>query len=61
MILKIKNFVSEVGVELKKVSWSSRTELVDATKIVLISVVVLGFFISLIDFVLSKALEFIIK
>ncbi len=61
MIAKTKNFISEVITELKKVSWSTKKELVDATWIVLISSIALGVYIGCTDFVLSKLVEFIIR
>ena len=60
MIGKIQKFITEVTVELKKVSWSTRKELTDATWIVIISSIILGIFIGGTDFVLSKLLEIII-
>jgi preprotein translocase subunit SecE len=60
MIGKVKKFVSEVTVELKKVSWSTRKDLLDATWIVLLSSVLLGIFIGGTDFVLSKLLGILI-
>ncbi len=61
MINQIRKFVSEVVAELKKVSWSTRQELIDATKIVLISSAFLGILIGATDFALSKLLSLIIK
>jgi len=61
VISRIKKFFSEVTVELKKVSWATRQELLDATWIVLISSTVLGVFIGMCDFVLSKGLSLIIR
>ena len=60
MIGKVQKFVSEVAIELKKVSWSTRKDVVDATWIVFLSSVLLGVFIGATDFVLSKLLEIII-
>ena len=60
MFGKVQKFVSEVVVELKKVSWSTRKELIDAAWVVISSAVLLGFFIAGTDFVLSKMLEVII-
>ncbi len=61
MFAKIQKFVSEVGVELKKVSWLTRQELVDATWIVIFSTASLGIFIGGTDFVLSKLLGIVIR
>ena len=61
MIGKIKKFIAEVVTELKKVSWSTRQELVSATVLVLVSSISLGLFIGLSDFILSKLLGLIIR
>ena len=61
MIGNVKKFTSEVSVELKKVSWSTRRELLDSTWIVLISAVFLGVFIGITDLVLSKFIGALIK
>jgi preprotein translocase subunit SecE len=60
MIAKVRKFVSEVVVELKKVSWSTRKDVVDATWIVFLSSILLGVFIGTTDFFLSKLLEMVI-
>lgn len=61
MLGKIQNFVSEVSVELKKVAWLTRQELIDATVVVLSSAICLGVFIGCADFALSKLLSLIIR
>jgi len=61
MFGKFRKFFSEVIVELKKASWTSRQELVDTTWIVVISSLVLGVYIGGTDFVLSKILGIIVK
>jgi len=61
MIAKVQKFIGEVTVELKKVSWTTRQELVDATWIVVISTLILGVYIGMIDFVLSKFLGMLIR
>ena len=60
-VRKIKKFITEAIIELKKVSWSTKQELIDATWIVIISSAVLGFYIGFIDFILSKLLELLIR
>jgi len=57
---KIKKFVLEVSVELKKVSWSTRKDLLEATWVVMVSSILLGIFIGGTDFVLSKLLGLVI-
>ena len=61
MIGKIKNFFYEVVTELKKVSWSTRQELLGATWVILGMTAMLTIFVGSADFVLSKFLRLIIQ
>ncbi len=61
MFGKIQKFISEVIVELKKVSWSTRRDLIDSTWVVIISSAILGVFIGTTDFVLSKLIELLFR
>lgn len=53
MVSKIRKFLSEAIAELKKVSWSTRQEVIEATWVVLVSAAFLGLFIATADFFLS--------
>jgi preprotein translocase subunit SecE len=61
MFSKVSNFISEVTVELKKVSWPTRNELIGSTIVVIISVAVMSIFIGICDFIFSKAVHLIIR
>ena len=61
MFGKIQKFFVEVAVELKKVSWPTKSELLEATWIVLASTFLLGLFIGATDFILSRLLGLIIR
>jgi preprotein translocase SecE subunit len=61
MITKVQNFVGEVLAEMKKVSWTTRRELLDATLIVIFSSLTLGVFVAAIDFMFSKGVTTILK
>ncbi|MFH1783921.1 MAG: preprotein translocase subunit SecE [bacterium] len=56
MIQKTRQFFIEVIAEVKKVTWSTKKELVGATVVVIIAVLLTTFFIGTVDFVLSKLL-----
>ena len=67
MIAKTKNFFNEVKVELQKASWpwdpkekgiKKYKELVDATVVVIVSMVLLGGYVALFDFVLVNAIHY---
>lgn len=59
-IVKVGAFFNEVGVELKKSAWPTRSELMESTMVVILSVVALGLFVGVSDFVLMKLLRFIL-
>ena len=61
MITKIQKFISEVVAEMKKVSWTTRQELIDSTLIVILSSFLLGIFVGVIDFAFSKGVAVIIR
>jgi len=56
IIQKPINFLKEVKVELGKVAWSSRQELLGSTMVVITTTAILTVFIGLIDIILSKML-----
>lgn len=53
-LLKIREFLTEVMVELKKSSWPTRKELVDSTVVVIITLLVLGAFVAGADFLFAQ-------
>jgi preprotein translocase subunit SecE len=61
MIAKVQKFIGEVLAEMKKVSWTTRRELIDSTLIVILSSFLLGTFVGVIDFAFSKGVAVIIK
>ena len=58
---KIKTFLLEVKVELTKVSWSTRRELIGSTAAVILVTAIMAVFIGIIDLTLSRALSIVFK
>ena len=67
MLTKIKNFFGEVKVELQKASWPwdpkekgfrKYKELFDSTGVVIISMLLLGGYVALFDFILVNVVHF---
>ena len=58
---KITNFLKEVKIELKKVSWSTRQELVGSTVVVITVTFIMAIFIGLIDILLSHILRLVFR
>lgn len=61
MFKKIKSFVSDVKTEMKKVSWSTRKELIGSTGVVIAAVVLLTSFVAVVDFIIAQAVNFTIR
>jgi len=59
-IEKIKQFLREVKVELKKVTWPSRKQAIGSTIVVLILVVIISFFLGLVDIGLSSLIKLVL-
>jgi preprotein translocase subunit SecE len=57
----VKDFLREVRIELKKVTWPSRKETIAATGMVIILSVLVAFFLGLLDVGLAKAVGIILK
>jgi preprotein translocase subunit SecE len=54
---KIVQFLREVKVEVKKVTWPTRKETLASTVVVLVTSIILGFFLGLVDLLLSTGVE----
>lgn len=54
MLSKVREFFREVKVEIKKVVFPSKDELIGSTWVVIITVVVISLFLGIVDLGLSK-------
>ena len=61
LFANIKQFVTEVKVEMQKVSWSTKDELVGSTTVVIVSTLLLAMFIGMVDIVLSRVVGLILR
>ena len=57
----ITRFVAEVKVEMQKVSWSDRNELMGSTIVVVTSVALLAVFIGVVDLILSRFINVLLR
>jgi len=55
-VKKVIAFLREAKAELKKVNWPSREEVLTSTRIVIISILIIGAVIALIDFVVKTVI-----
>ena len=58
MIGKIKQFVSDVTKEMKKVSWPTKEQLKESTMVVIITTLIFTVVIYIIDFAFGEILKF---
>ena len=61
MANKFVGFFNDVKLEMGKVSWSTRDELIGSTIVVIVSLAVLSVFIGICDVVLSAAVNIIMS
>jgi preprotein translocase subunit SecE len=61
MLNKIKEFFREVKVEVKKVVFPSREELIGSTWVVIITVIIISLFLGIVDLSLAKLVEFALR
>ena len=58
---KIINFFSDVAKEMEKVTWPTRDELMESTKIVIIVTLLIAVFAWIVDYAVSTVLSTILK
>jgi len=54
-------FLKEVRVEMKKVTWPQRKEIIGSTAVVIMASFVVAFFLGFVDLILQKLLGLILK
>jgi preprotein translocase subunit SecE len=54
---KIRIFSGELGNELKRVTWPTRAELKKSTIVVIVSIVLLGIYVGIVDFALFQVVS----
>lgn len=54
-------FLKEVRVEMKKVTWPQRKEIIGSTAVVILASFVVSFFLGFVDLILQKLLGLILK
>lgn len=61
MFNKIKEFLKEVKVEIKKVIYPNRDELIGSTWVVIIAVIVVSVFLGVVDLGLSRLVSRLLR
>ncbi len=57
---KVINYFQDIAKEMQKVTWPTREELMESTKIVIVVTLIIALFTWLVDTVLSEALKAIL-
>ena len=60
LIDRIRQFLREVKIELKRVTWPSRKDTIGSTSVVLIVVIIIAVFLGLVDMGLSRLVRTIL-
>ena len=60
-LTRVQEFVREVMIEFRKVTWPSRQELINSTVVVIVVTVVLAFFLGGVDIALARIVERILR
>jgi preprotein translocase subunit SecE len=60
-LAKTTQFLREVKIELKKVTWPSRKETLASTVVVIVIVIIISAFLGLVDMGLSNIIRFVLK
>jgi preprotein translocase subunit SecE len=59
--ISVPKFLNEVKEELKKVSWPTKNETIRLTTIVLISCIISGTFLGIVDFLFTNIFSYYLK
>ncbi len=61
MLGRIKNFFNEVKIESKKVNYPSKDELIGSTWVVITTILIVSFFLGIVDLSLSKLIKLLLS
>ena len=61
MFAKMKQFIKEFRVEMRKVTWPSRKEIIASTGVVLVVTLIISLYLGLTDLFLSKLLRLLLS
>jgi preprotein translocase subunit SecE len=61
VISRVREFIKEVQVESTKVSWPTRTELRDATAVVIVTVIIVAAFVYVADSILRAGMSLLFR
>jgi preprotein translocase subunit SecE len=59
MFERIKTYFAETRTELKKVTWPSRQDIIDSTRVVVVATFIVTIFVGIVDQVLSRIIKLV--
>ena len=60
-IARVRQFFTDVVGELKKVTWTTKRELIDSTIVVFVSIFFMAAIVGVLDYILTKMLDKLIR
>ena len=61
VVARVRQFLTEVRVELAKVSWPTRPQLLESTRLVLVMTFLLGSFLYVWDLLASRLIQWLLR
>ncbi len=61
MFKRVKTFLKEVKIEMKKVIFPNRNEVIGSTKVVIVTVVIISLFLGVVDIGLTKLVSQVLR
>lgn len=58
---KVKEYFKEVRLELKKITWPAKKELIASTIVVIIAIFIIAFILGVFDFSLSRLMTILLQ
>jgi len=58
---QVRDFIKEVRVESDKISWPTRNELRDSTIVVIVAVLLVSFYVGVVDFILQYVMRWVFR
>jgi preprotein translocase subunit SecE len=58
---KLTKFIKEVELELRRVTWPSRNDLIGSTRVVIVVSLIMAIFIGVVDRILTEILKLVVR
>ncbi len=61
MFAKLTKFIKEVELELRRVTWPNRNDLIGSTRVVIVVSLIMAIFIGVVDRILTEILKLVVR